>query len=416
MQVVYERCAGLDVHKKSVVACRVVPNESGGWTQAIRAFGTMTTDLLGLADWLREGDVTHVAMESTGVYWRPVFNILESEVAVIVVNAQHIKQVPGRKTDMKDAQWIAELLQHGLLKPSFIPEVTQRDLRELTRYRRHLIQERTQEANRVHKVLQDANLKLSSVATDILGVSGRAMLEALLAGNTDPEELAQLAKGRLRDKLELLEQALTGYLRDSHRFLLRMLLDHLDELTERISALDAEIDHLMRPFDPTGQLIGRLDAIPGVGKRTVEEMIAEIGVDMARFPSANHLASWAGLAPGKNESAGRNRSARAPKGNRYVRAALVEAAQAAGHSRKTYLGAQFGRLAGRRGKKRAAVAVAHSILIIMYHMIRDQTEYRERGGDYFDHQRGPAVQRSLVKRLERLGFKVTLEPLEAPAA
>ncbi len=416
MQVVYERCAGLDVHKKSVVACRVVPDETGHWTHTIRTFGTMTTDLLGLADWLRAGEVTHVAMESTGVYWRPIFNILESEFTVMVVNAQHIKQVPGRKTDVKDAQWIAELLQNGLLKPSFIPVVAQRDLRELTRYRRHLIQEHTQEANRVHKLLEDANIKLGNVATDILGVSGRTMLEALIEGNTDSEGLAQLAKGRLRLKLESLEQALTGHLRDSHRFLLRMLLDHLDELAERISALNAEIDRLMDTFDPTGQLRERLDAIPGVGKRTIEEVIAEIGTDMARFPSANHLASWAGLAPGKNESAGRNRSARAPKGNRYVCAALVEAAQAAGHSRNTYLGAQFGRLAGRRGKKRAAVAVAHSILIIMYHMIRDQTAYLERGGDYFDQRRGPAMQKHLVKRLERLGFKVTLEPFESLVA
>ena len=414
MQVVYERCAGLDVHKKSVTACRMVPDRKGGWRQEIQTFGTKTPDLLELSDWLRQAGVTHVAMESTGVYWKPVFNILESDYAVLVVNAKHIKHVPGRKTDVRDAEWIAELLQHGLLKASFIPDEPQRDLRELVRYRTHLIQERTREVNRVHKVLEDANLKLSSVASDIMGVSGREMLQAIIAGKDDPAALAELAKGRMRTKIDELERALTGYVRQNHRLLLRMHLEHIDELNEKIGELDAEIDRLMRPFDQDN-LVERLDAITGVGRQTVEVVIAEIGTDMSRFPTHRHLASWAGLAPGKNESAGRNRSARTPKGNQYLRTALVEAAQAAGRTKGTYLGEQYRRLARRRGKKRAAVAVAHSILVIIYHMIQKGTDYHERGSTYFDQLNPQRTQQWLVKRLEQLGFQVQLEPIGAAA-
>lgn len=413
MKVVYQRCAGLDVHKKTVVACRIMPDGKRGWQVEIRTFGTTTAELLQLADWLRAGGVTYVAMESTGVYWKPVFNILEGDFEVLLVNAKHIKFVPGRKSDVKDAQWIAELLQHGLLKASFIPELPQRELRELVRYRTHLIQERTREVNRVQKVLEDANLKLASVATDIMGVSGRSMLQAIIAGKDDPAALAELAKGRMRTKIDELEQALTGRVRDSHRLLLRMHLEHIDELNAKITELDQEIDRLMSPFDPD-DLVQRLDAIPGVGQIVAQIAIAELGIDMSRFPSDAHAASWAGLAPGKNESAGRNYSARTFKANRYLRSALVEAAHAAGKT-DTYLGEKYRRIARRRGKKRAAVAVARTILTIMYHMIQSGTNYIERGSTYFDQLKPQATQQWLTKRLEKLGFKVTLEPLALAA-
>ncbi len=413
MQVVYERSAGLDVHKKTVVACRIIPEANGEWQVAVRTFGTMTAELLQLADWLRAGGVTHVAMESSGVHWKPVFNILEGDFEVLLVNAKHIKFVPGRKSDVKDAQWIAELLQHGLLKASFIPELPQRELRELVRYRTHLIQERTREVNRVQKVLEDANLKLASVATDIMGVSGRSMLQAIIAGQEDPTALAEFAKGRMRPKIDALERALTGRVRDSHRLLLRMHLEHIDELNAKIGKLDQEIDRLMLPFDPE-QLVERLDAIPGVGPITVQIVIAELGLDMSRFATHAHAASWAGLAPGKNESAGRNHSARTLKANHYLRAALVEAAHAAGKT-ATYLGEKYRRLARRRGKKRAAVAVARTLLTIIYHMIRDGTDYVERGATYFDQLNPQSTQQWLTGRLEKLGFRVTLEPLPMAA-
>jgi transposase len=414
MQVVHERCAGIDVHKKSITVCRIVPEAEQEWQREIRTFGTMTADLLEAADWLSEASVTHVAMESTGVYWKPVFNILESSFEVMVVNAKHIKHVPGRKTDVRDAEWIAELLQHGLLRASFIPEQAQRDLRELVRYRTTLIQARTSEVNRVHKTLEDANIKLGSVASNIMGVSGRDMLAALVQGDADPVALAQLARRRMRSKIEALEQALTGHVRANHRLLLRLHLEHIDELNIKIVQLDDEIDRLMRPFDQAA-LVERLDAITGVDKRTIEVVIGEIGVDMSRFPSHRHLASWAGLAPGKNESAGRNRSSRTPKGNRYLQAALVQAAHAAGRSKDTYLGEQYRRISRRRGKKRAAVAVAHSILVIVYHMIQDGTPYVERGSTFFDRLHAQRTQRWLVKRLEHLGFTVSLQYASTPA-
>lgn len=414
MEVIYERCAGLDVHKKSVTVCRITPAVRGGWQKERRRFGTMSDELLKLSDWLREVQVTAVAMESTGVYWKPVFNILESEFEVILVNARHIKYVPGRKSDISDAQWIGELLQHGLLKASYIPERPQRDLRDLIRYRTSLIGERAREINRVQKVLEDANVKLASVASNVMGVSGRQMLEAIIAGNEEPEALAALAKGRLRAKIPDLQRALSGRIRTSHRLLLRLHLEHIDDLTNKVEELNEEIDRLMLPFDEDEQL-RRLDDIPGVGREVAQVIIAELGVDMKRFPSAAHAASWAGLAPGKNESAGKNRSGKITPGNRHLKAMLVQAAHAVSRTKDNYLAAQFRRLAARRGKKRAAIAVAHSILVIAYHMLRDGTEYRDLGGDYFDKRNKEKLQRNLVRRLEGLGLKVMLEPAAVAA-
>jgi transposase len=413
MQVVYERCAGLDVHKKSVVACRLIPDGQGGWQVEIRTFGTMTADLLVLADWLRAGGVTQVAMESTGVYWRPVYNILEGDFEVCLVNAKHIKFVPGRKSDVKDAQWIAELLQHGLLTASYIPDAPQRELRELVRYRTHLVAERTREVNRVHKVLEDANLKLGSVVSDIMGVSAREMLATILAGEEEPAVLAQLAKGRMRPKIGELEQALTGRIRDSHRLLLTLHLEHIDDLNAKLERLEGEIDQLLPPFDQD-DLLARLQTIPGIGQKVAQVIVAEVGNDVQRFPTAGHLASWAGLVPGKNESAGRNHSAKTNKANRYLKAALVEAAQAVGRSRDNYLASQFHRLAARRGKKRAAVAVAHSLLTIAYHIIDQGTTYVDLGTNYYDQRQSESVQKRLIQRLEKLGFSVSLQPLPQP--
>lgn len=412
MQVVHQRCAGLDVHKKSITVCRIVPDGKDGWDKETRKYGTMTDELLTLADWLSAGGITHVAMESTGVYWKPVFNILEGNFQVLLVNAQHIKYVPGRKSDVNDAQWIAELLQHGLLKASFIPEVEQRDLRDLTRYRTKLVQTRSSEINRVQKVLEAANIKLGSVASNVLGVSGRNMLEQIIAGQDDPAALAQLARGRLRDKIAELERALQGHVRETHRTLLKMHLDHIDELNHKIEALSEEIERLLIPFDSDNAL-DRLTTIPGVSRRIAEVILAELGIDMSRFPNASHAASWAGLAPGKNESAGKNRSGKTTKGNKHLKSALTQAAHAAGRSKDTYLNAQYRRLASRRGKKRAAVAVAHSILVIAYHLLKNGTVYTDLGADYFEQRNEQQVQKQLVKRLERLGYKVTIEPLAA---
>jgi len=412
MDVVHEHCAGLDVHKKTVVACRIVRHADGTWQTDTHTFGTMTLDLLALADWLRNAGVNHVALESTGVFWRPVFNILESEFSVILVNAKHIKYVPGRKTDVKDAQWLAELLQHGLLKASFIPPAPQRALRELVRYRTALIQERSREVNRVQKVLEDTNLKLSSVVSDVMGVSARQMLAAIVAGQDDPQTLAELAKGRLRTKITELEHALVGHVADHHRLLLRLHLEHIDDLNLKLEQLDQEIDQRVAPFDQNA-IVERLDGIPGVGLQVAQGIIAELGTDMSRFPNAAHAVSWAGLAPGKNESAGRNHSAKTVKGNRQLKALLVQAAHTVARSNDNYLGAQFRRLAARRGKKRAAVAVARSILVIAYHLLRDGTEYKELGVDYFDQRDHEQLERRLVKRLEQLGHKVILEPLAA---
>lgn len=401
MNVVYERCAGLDVHKKTVVACVLTPDG-----QETRTFGTMSADLLVLSDWLLACGCTHVAMESTGDYWKPVFNMLESTFEVLLVNAQHVKAVPGRKTDVKDAAWLAELLQHGLLRASFIPPVAQRELRDLTRYRSTFIRERVTLVNRVQKLLEDANIKLASVATDIMGVSGRAMLAALLAGHTDPEALADLAKGRLRNKREHLVKAMEGRVKPHHRFVLTELLCQIDSLDETIARFDERIQAIDAPFEAA---VALLDTIPGVARHAAEMIVAEIGADMSHFPSADHLASWAGVAPGNHESAGKRASGKTRKGNRFLRTILVQAAHAAARTKGTYLSAQYRRLATRRGKKRAVLAVAHSILVMAYYMIQRQEPYREAGADYFDQLQPEDTVRRLVTRLERLGYHVTLQ-------
>ncbi|BDG60321.1 IS110 family RNA-guided transposase [Caldinitratiruptor microaerophilus] len=403
MQVVYERCSGLDIHKKTVTACVITPEG-----KETRTFGTMTGDLLMLGDWLESRGVTHVAMESTGVYWKPVYNVLEGyEFELLVVNAQHIKAVPGRKTDVKDAEWIAELLRHGLLRGSYIPSRPERELRELVRYRKSLIRERTTVVNRIQKVLEGANIKLASVATDVLGKSGRAMLEALIAGQTDPVALAALAKGRLQEKRDQLEQALQGAIGSHQRMLLRLQLQHVDFLDRQIEELSREIDERMLPFEES---LRRIETIPGVGRRTAEMLLAEIGPNVSRFPSAAHLASWAGMCPGNNESAGKRRTGRTRKGSPWLREALVEAARAAAPTRNTYLSAQYHRLAARRGANRAAVAIGHTILVIVYHILRNGTTYQDLGANYFDERDKAAVIRKAVRRIQSLGYKVTVEP------
>ena len=406
MDTLYPRCAGIDVHKNTVVVCVRCADRPGKGFEEVRTFSTMTRDLLALSDWLADHGVTHVAMELTGVYWKPVFNILGGRVEVILVNAEHIKQVPGRKTDVKDCQWIAQLLQHGLLKASFVPSEPIRELRDLTRQRTQLIQERSAAANRIQKVLEDANVKLASVATDVLGVSGRDMLEALIAGETDPAKLAELARKRLREKLPELQLALQGRVTDHHRFLLRMHLDHVAHLEELIARLGARIEEKMAPFAQAQQ---RLETIPGVSQRVAETVVAEIGVDMKQFPSAGHLASWAGMCSGNNESAGKRRSGRITKGDRWLKRILVQAAWAASHTKGTYLAAQYRRLSKRRGRKRALVAVGHTLLVIVYHVLKRGTTYAELGADFLDRLEPERLTRQLVKRLESLGHKVTLE-------
>jgi transposase len=413
MDIVHTHCAGLDVHKKTVVAAIIVPAPQGGLYKETRTFGTMTADLLALSDWLLAQGVTHVALESTGEYWKPVYNILENELAVLLVNAQHVKAVTGRKTDVKDAEWLADLLRHGLLKASFVPPLGQRELRELTRYRSTFVKERATLVNRVQKVLESANIKLASVATDVTGVSGRAMLQALLAGNATPEAMAELAQGRMREKRAQLAKALEGCVKPHHRFVLTELLCQIDGLDETIGRFDEQIVAYCRPFE---EAVALLDTIPGVGRETAEIIVAEIGTDMSRFPSAHHLAAWAGVAPGNNESAGKRRSGKTTPGNHALGVALNHAANAASHTKDTYLAAQYRRLAARRGKKKAIVALEHSILIMAYHIIQRKEPYHELGGDYFDKRRPEATAQRLVKRLEHLGFQVSLQQMQVPVA
>jgi transposase len=414
MEILYPCCAGLDVHKKTVVACRIHQDKTGKQAVEVRTFSTMTPDLLALSDWLQAGGVTHVALESTGVYWQPVYNLLEAHFDLWLVNPRHFKNVPGRKTDVKDAQWLAELLQVGLLSKSFVPPPVQRELRELVRYRTNLIGERARLCNRVQKVLEGANIKLASVATDVLGVSGRMMLDALVAGERDPQVLAELAKGRLRNKKAVLEQALTGRFNDTQGFILTHLLSLIDALEESIDAFDARIEAACIPFT---EAVHHLDTIPGVGQSVAEVIVSELGTDMTRFPTPHHAAAWAGVAPGNHESAGKRLSSRVRQGNHALKTALLQAAHAAAHQKNTYLAAQYRQIAYRRGPKKAAVAVAHTILVIAYRLMQRGEDYNELGGDFFDKRRPESTVRRLTKRLEQLGFAVTLntQPTEQAA-
>lgn len=403
-----ERCCGLDVHKDTIAACVRIGGTPGKRAlQHVQTFGTTAADLLLLRDWLEAHAVTHVAMESTGVYWKPVFYALESAFTCLLVNAAHIKQVPGRKTDAQDCAWIAQLLEHGLLRGSFVPPAPIRELRDLTRYRKALIQDRTRVVNRLHKALEDAGIKLASVASDVLGISGRAMLEALVEGTTDPTVLAELARGRLRGKLPALRQALTGRFRDHHAFLVGQLLAHLDYLDEAIGILSGQIETVIAPF---AEPLTRLDSIPGINRRTAEVIIAEIGVDMTAFPRAGHLASWAALCPGNNESAGKHKSGRTRKGNRWLRTALIEAAAGASRAKNSALQARFRRVLRQRGPKKAVVAVAHALLRAAYHVLADGVVYQELGGDYYDRQQSQRVTRRAIRLLERQGYRVSLDP------
>jgi transposase len=413
MRIVYPRCCGLDVHKRSISACLLTPHEEGGTKQQVRRFGTVTRDLLELCDWLITNQVTHVAMESTGVYWKPVWNILEASVTILLVNAQHVKAVPGRKTDAKDCQWIADLLQHGLLRGSFVPPNPIRQLRDLTRTRVSLRQDHTAVANRMQKILEDANIKLASVATDWLGVSGRAILSRLLDGEQDAGTLANLCRGRLRDKIPEMQLALEGRMTEHHRWMLRLQREQLEFLEAQIVKLETKIQEEMQTYQ---EAVNLCTTIPGIEAIAAANLVAEIGVNMDQFPSAAHLASWAGVCPGNNESAGKRLSGKARNGSVWLRGNLCQAAWAASHSKNTYLSAQFRRLAARKGKKRALVAVGHTILVIVFHMLKNHQPYRDLGADYFDRRNGEQIKRSLIRRLERLGLQVTVQdPTIEPA-
>ncbi len=412
MEVIHERCCGLDVHKRTVVACIRIQKAEGGAHMDIKTFTTMSFDLLILRDWLTANKVTHVAMESTGVYWKPVFNLLEDQFQVLLVNAHHVKALPGRKTDVRDCEWIADLLAHGLVRGSFIPPEPVRDLRDLTRYQKSLIDERIREVNRLHKLLETANIKLASVATNVMGISGKDMMHALLGGEADPEILAELARGRLRKKIPALKKALEGRFRQHHRFMLENILAHIDFLDESIATVSEEV---VSRLDPFAQAVELLCTIPGVEKRTAQVIISEIGTDMSRFPSADHLASWAGLCPGNNESAGKRKTGKTRKGDQWLRRALVEVAWAASRTKGTYLSSQYHRLVARRGKKKAIVAVAHSILVAVYHILVNRAPYQDLGPDYLLKLNETNIKRYHVRRLQELGYQVSITPLEQAA-
>lgn len=405
MEVIFSRCCGLDIHKRIVMACTVTPQG-----RETRTFGTMTKNLLALKQWLLGLGVTHVAMESSGVYWKPIYNILEDSFTLLVVNARHLKAVPGRKTDVKDAEWIADLLRHGLLRSSYVPDRPHRELKEVVRYRRTLIREQSRIISRIQKILEGANIKLSSVASDVVGVSGRMILQAMINGIEDPKELAAMSKGKLRKKMQDLEDALQGQMGSHQRRLLESEMDHLDFLDQKIAKLDEDIAERLQPYE---HILEQIDTLHGIGQRAAEEILVEIGPDVAsRFPNAHHLASWAKMCPGNNESAGKHKSGKTGHGNPWLRSILVEVAWAAIRVRDSYFSGLYHRLASRRGKKRAIVAVAHSILVTIYSMLKNNTVYQDLGARFHDLLNPQRVIRRAVTRIELLGYKVTLE---APA-
>ena len=408
MDTLYLHCAGLDIHKDTVVVC--VRHGGPSPQEVVRTFATTTAALLELGDWLAAEGVTHAAMESTGVYWKPVWNLLEGRFALLLANAQHMRNVPGRKTDVKDCQWIAQLMQHGLLKASFVPPAAQRELRDLTRQRTQLIGDRARVVNRVQKVLEDANIKLASVASNVLGKSGREMIEAMIAGVSDAQAMAAMARQRLRKKIPQLKAALEGKVNEHHRFMLKQLLKQVDDLDKQVATFDRRIAKVMSPLEK--KAIKRLDEMPGIDVRSAQVIVSEVGTDMSRFPSPGHLCSWAGLCPGNRQSAGKRQSGKTNAGNRWLRATLCQCAWAAGRTKASYFRAQYKRLAARRGRKRAIVAVAHAQLQVIHHLLKGRT-YQDLGPNHFDKRAGDRLKHNLVARLNHLGYTVTLQEKEA---